>query len=122
MLAISEAGVYGLAPEVLAESEAAIPADERDSVHAVVLQAARAYADRQTGSAPLAAAAVALRTKPIGARRALMQIVADWFEAEALRRDGDTAGAKRVARRGLDAATALNHVWLVSGFERALAR
>jgi len=122
MLLIGEAGAYGLPCDVCAEALAAVPIEEQESLHAAVLAAACAFADKQSDPAPLAAGAAALRSEPVGFRRAVLQVIADWFEVEALQRGGNDAGAKDLARAGLAAAASLNHVWLKSGFERVLAR
>ncbi|UCE87642.1 MAG: hypothetical protein JSU66_08020, partial [Deltaproteobacteria bacterium] len=120
VLMIAEAGLHGLAADVLADAADALTVEESSQLHGIALAGARAYAEPGGSTEALSAAAAALRTRPVGQRQAVLRVLADWLEAEALRREGDTEGSRSAARCGLHAAASLGHVWLKSGLERYL--
>jgi tetratricopeptide (TPR) repeat protein len=70
-----------------------------------------------TGTDALRAAATALRDPSLAERRAELRILADVFEAEALRREGDDASASRLAKGAMVRAQALGHVWLLHALQ-----
>jgi tetratricopeptide (TPR) repeat protein len=103
---LAEAVFMGLPLDAFPLEE--IAPDERSLA---LVRAAHAWRAR-TGTDALRAAATALREPTVADRRAEMRILADFLEAEALRRDGDDASASHLAARARKHAQDLGHAWL----------
>ncbi|MHC4974338.1 MAG: serine/threonine-protein kinase [Planctomycetota bacterium] len=84
------------------------------------LAGARCFA-AGTASGPLHEAAQVMSTSNVTVNRALLRVVAGWFESEALRRDRSIDEARAAAKRALKGATKLGHVWVELGLLRLLA-
>ena len=111
LLWLTQACVYGLDRECLDGADAVANAPELPAAFHDLLGGARALSGAGDSDA-LLRTAEALRQPNAGERHSELRVLAGWFEAEALRRNGEDDAALERGEAALHEADRLGHVWL----------
>ena len=127
VLRLAEASVYGLPSELVEEAAGLLAAQAEalpplQRLAAAAVEGAACLGRPAAQGGPLHTTASVFRDPRVGERQAELRIVGDFFEAEALRREGERQRARETATKARVEAASLAHVWLELALLRILHR